>query len=149
MGDHTDHFEWNGGHPALDLVNTLDERPSDAPVEKLATYRDLLEFSELAGLIEPRTTAALLRPASRSGSRVVKCVRRLREHLHDVLAAADSGRPARQNSIWMRFLPPFRRRVQRSNWSHRLRRDTPVTAGFQRRRPKSRCMPVHSPSKRC
>ena len=26
-------FEWSGGHPALDLVNTLDERPSPAPIE--------------------------------------------------------------------------------------------------------------------
>jgi predicted RNA-binding Zn ribbon-like protein len=96
MGDHTDHFDWNGGHPALDLVNTLDERPSDGPVEKLATYRNLLGFTELAGLVEPRTAAALLRAAGRSGSRIVKQARRLREHLHDVLAAADSGRPARQ-----------------------------------------------------
>ena len=32
-------FEWSGGHPALDLVNTLDERPSAAPIENLATYR--------------------------------------------------------------------------------------------------------------
>jgi predicted RNA-binding Zn ribbon-like protein len=96
MSDHTDHFEWNGGHPALDLVNTLDERPSGAPVEKLADYRDLLRFAELAGLIEPRTAAALLRRAGRSGAGIVKRARRLREHLHDVLAAAHSGRPARQ-----------------------------------------------------
>jgi predicted RNA-binding Zn ribbon-like protein len=96
MSNYTDHFEWNGGHPALDLVNTLDERPSRAPVENLATYRDLLGFVELAGLIEPRTAAALQRPAGRSGSGIVKRARRLREHLHDVLAAANSGRPARQ-----------------------------------------------------
>ncbi len=96
MADHTDHFEWNGGHPALDFVNTLDERPSDAPIEKLATYRDLVRFAELAELIEPRTAAALLRSGGRSGSDIVKRARRLREHLHDVLAAANSGRPARQ-----------------------------------------------------
>lgn len=99
MGDHTDHFEWNGGHPALDLVNTLDERPSGAPVEKLAVYRDLLSFAELAGLIEPRTAAALGRLTGRSGLHIVKRTRRLREHLHDVLAAAHSGRPARQPDL--------------------------------------------------
>ena len=32
----SDRFEWSGGHPALDLVNTLDERPSSAPIENLA-----------------------------------------------------------------------------------------------------------------
>src|SRR6185437_13438114 len=36
----------------LDLVNTLDERPSGAPVENLATYGDLVRFAELAGLIK-------------------------------------------------------------------------------------------------
>jgi predicted RNA-binding Zn ribbon-like protein len=96
MGDHTDRFEWNGGHPALDFVNTLDERPSDAPIEKLATYRDLVRFAELAGLIERRTGAGPLRPGGRSCSRIVKRARKVREHLHDVLAAANSGQPARQ-----------------------------------------------------
>ena len=36
---------------------------------------------------------------SRSGSTVVKSARRLREHLHDVLAAANSGRSARQPDL--------------------------------------------------
>ena len=40
MSNRGDPFEWSGGHPALDLVNTLDERPFDAPIENLATYRD-------------------------------------------------------------------------------------------------------------
>jgi predicted RNA-binding Zn ribbon-like protein len=96
MGDHTDRFEWNGGHPALDFINTLDERPSDAPIEKLATYRDLARFAELAGLIERRTAAGLLLPDGRSDSRIVNRARKVREHLYDVLAAANSGRPARQ-----------------------------------------------------
>ena len=52
MRDRGDRFEWSGGHPALDLVNTLDERPSPAPIENLATYRDLTRFAELAGLID-------------------------------------------------------------------------------------------------
>jgi predicted RNA-binding Zn ribbon-like protein len=89
-----DRFEWNGGDPALDLVNTLDERPSRAPIERLATYRDLAEFAELAGLIDRRTAGGLLRLGG--GLQIVKRARKLREHLHDVLAAASSGRPARR-----------------------------------------------------
>ena len=35
MSGRDDKFEWNGGHPALDLVNTLDERPFPTPIENL------------------------------------------------------------------------------------------------------------------
>jgi predicted RNA-binding Zn ribbon-like protein len=92
-------FEWSGGHPALDLVNTLDERPSSTPIENLATYHDLTRFAALAGLLDRRTAARLQRLDSRSGSHIVKRARKLREHLHDVLAAANSGRPARQGDL--------------------------------------------------
>ena len=82
-------FEWSGGHPALDLVNTLDERPSPTPIENLATYQDLTRFAALAGLLDRRTAARLQRLDSRSGSPIAKRARKLREHLHDVLAAAN------------------------------------------------------------
>jgi len=35
MSKRADPFEWGGGHPALDFVNTLDERPLDRPIENL------------------------------------------------------------------------------------------------------------------
>jgi predicted RNA-binding Zn ribbon-like protein len=89
-----DRFEWSGGDPALDLVNTLDERPSQAPIERLATYRDLTEFAELAGLIDRRIASRLRRLGGTS--QIVKRACELREHLHDVLAAARSGRPPRR-----------------------------------------------------
>jgi predicted RNA-binding Zn ribbon-like protein len=95
ISDRANRFEWSGGHPALDLVNTLDERPSDAPIDNLATYRDLMRFAELAGLVDRRTAARLPQLDGRSGTHIVKRARKLREHLHDVLAAANSGRPAR------------------------------------------------------
>src|SRR6185369_11953527 len=96
MSGRANPFEWSGGHPALDLVNTLDERPSPSPIENLATYRDLTRFAALAGLIDHRTGARLQRLDGRSGALVAKRARKLREHLHDVLAAANSGRPARR-----------------------------------------------------
>jgi predicted RNA-binding Zn ribbon-like protein len=99
QGQRTDPFEWSGGHPALDLVNTLDERPSPTPIENVATYHDLTRFAVLAGLIDRRTAARLQRLDSRSGSLIVKRARKLREHLHDVLAAANSRRPARQRDL--------------------------------------------------
>ena len=99
QAERADPFEWGGGHPALDLVNTLDERPSSTPIENLATYQDLTRFAALAGLIDHRTGARLQRLDDRSGALVVKRARKLREHLHDVLAAANSGRPARQPDL--------------------------------------------------
>jgi predicted RNA-binding Zn ribbon-like protein len=96
MSDRADPFEWAGGHPALDLVNTLDERPSRSPVENLATYRDFVRFAELARLIEPPIAARLRHLDGPSCSRLVRRARKLREHLHDVLAAAHRGRPAPQ-----------------------------------------------------
>ena len=92
-------FEWSGGHPALDLVNTLDERPSDEPIDNLVTYRDLVRFVEAAGIVEPSVAAKLLRLHGRACARVAKRARRLREHLHAILAAAHAGRPARRADL--------------------------------------------------
>ena len=87
MSDRADPFEWSGGHPALDFVNTLDERSFEQPIENLATYRDLVRFAELAGLVEPAVAASLQSVTGPAGSRIVKRARDLREHAHDVLAA--------------------------------------------------------------
>lgn len=99
MTDRADPFDWSGGHPALDYVNTLDERPSASPVEHLARYQDLVRFAELAGLVAPATAARLLSLNGRACARVLGRARKLREHLHDVLAAAHSGRPAQQRDL--------------------------------------------------
>lgn len=92
-------FDWSGGHPALDLVNTVDERPSGSPVELLAAYRDLVRFVGLAGLVDASLAARLLHLNGRACLRVVKGARKLREHLHDVLSAAHRGRPARARDL--------------------------------------------------
>lgn len=92
-------FDWSGGHPALDFVNTLDERPSGAPVENLSTYGDLVRFAGLAGIIEPSVSGRLQSPKEPAGTRIAKRARALREHLHAVLAVAHVGRPAPKISL--------------------------------------------------
>src|SRR5688500_10882544 len=87
MTRRTNSFEWSGGHPALDLVNTLDERPSDAPIDRLATYDDLVSFSELSGFIAPSAAKRLRSLGGTPRARVARRVRELREHLYDVLTA--------------------------------------------------------------
>jgi predicted RNA-binding Zn ribbon-like protein len=96
MSKLTDPFEWSGGHPALDFVNTLDERSFDPPIENLATYRDLVRFTELAGLIRPPTAKLLRGAAGPASTRVARQARQLREQLHRILAAQHSERQASQ-----------------------------------------------------
>ncbi|MBZ0123275.1 MAG: CGNR zinc finger domain-containing protein [Roseovarius sp.] len=99
MSERADPFEWSGGHPALDLVNTLDERPFDQPIENLAGYRDLVRFAELARLIEPALAATLQTLSGPACSRVAKRARELREHVHGVLAAVHKQRPVSQRDL--------------------------------------------------
>ena len=99
MSGGADRFEWSGGHPALDLVNTLDERPFDRPIENLASYRDLVRFAELARLIEAPLAARLHTLTGPACSRVAQRARELREHVHGVLAAGHKRRPASQRDL--------------------------------------------------
>ena len=99
MSGSADPFEWSGGHPALDLVNTLDERPCDQPIENLASYRDLVRFAELSGLIEPALAAKLRIRTEPACSRVAKRARELREHVHGVLAAVHKRKPMSQRDL--------------------------------------------------
>ena len=92
-------FDWSGGHPALDLVNTLDERPSCAPIEKLVAYRDLVSFTERAGLVEPSVAVMLRSLSGPACARVLRRTRELREHLYAVLAANEVGRPIEPTAL--------------------------------------------------
>jgi predicted RNA-binding Zn ribbon-like protein len=99
MSERADPFDWSGGHPALDLVNTLDERPFDQPIENLASYGDLVRFAELARLVDLGLAATLRTLKGPACSRVVKRARALREHVHDVLAAVHKQRPVAQRDL--------------------------------------------------
>jgi len=60
-------FELIAGHPALDLINTLDNRFSDppsGPQERILTYDDLLRFVQQSGLLTDRQARKLKRLAS-------------------------------------------------------------------------------------
>jgi predicted RNA-binding Zn ribbon-like protein len=92
-------FDWSGGHPALDFVNTLDERPSGAPVENLATYGNLVRFAALAGLIDASASNRLRRLEGPNCSRIARRARALREHLHAMLAASHAGKKVPKSSL--------------------------------------------------
>src|SRR5215813_13376268 len=82
-----DPFDLSGGHPALDFVNTLDERPFPEPVENLAEYRDLVRFVELTGLVVPSQASALRKRAAVDHAAIARRARQLREHLYETLTA--------------------------------------------------------------
>ena len=94
-------FDLSGGHPVLDLVNTLDWRFRESgPEELLETYADLLRFTEQTGLIGAAEARKLLRsvPATKA-LKVVAAVRELREAAANVLYAAVDAKNPSQSAV--------------------------------------------------
>lgn len=83
----------------MDFVNTLDERPSGAPVENLRTYGELVRFAELAGLIEASASNRLRLVEGPNFSRIATRARALREHLYAILVATHSGKTLPKASL--------------------------------------------------
>jgi predicted RNA-binding Zn ribbon-like protein len=90
-------FSFVGGDPGVDFVNTVDSWWSDAPVDRLTSYDDLLDWSAEAGLVCFELLASLRRAASEreeDAQRALRRARSFRGHLYRILAAAVSSRPA-------------------------------------------------------
>ncbi len=87
-------FKLHAGHPALELVNTLDMRFSAQSVELLPTYGDLLHFTVQLQLLPSEQGRKLARTVSEAqAQRVLASTLELREALAKVLYAwADGGR---------------------------------------------------------
>jgi predicted RNA-binding Zn ribbon-like protein len=94
-------FQLNAGHPALDFVNTLDNRFSDTgPVELLIRNADLLSFVRQSHLMEsPRIKALEDRQDSRAAAKVLRSAHELREALAGVFYAGVSGTGIRSLGI--------------------------------------------------
>jgi predicted RNA-binding Zn ribbon-like protein len=89
------HFNLCAGHPALDFVNSLDNRfrASGGPTELLPDYAALLRFARAAGLIDQgaaRRLADGVSPAA--AARGLRAARELREALAAALYAHAAGR---------------------------------------------------------
>lgn len=88
-------FDLCGGHPALDFVNSLDNRyREDGPNEMLNGYADVLRFLAETHLLDPQRAQWLSRTVtSETGGRVVEAVHALREAAATVLYSAVAGDP--------------------------------------------------------
>jgi predicted RNA-binding Zn ribbon-like protein len=84
----TSNFELVAGHPALDLVNTLSNRPDPARQhENLRSVDDLLRWAELAGIVSGRDRAAGSMLAAHDAERVLNDAIRLREVIYRITTA--------------------------------------------------------------
>lgn len=93
-GEKTPRFDLCGGHPALDFVNSLDNRFGESgPAELLQSYDDLLRFAGQNRLLEPRQARLLARAASpEEATRALRSARELREALASVFYGQVDGR---------------------------------------------------------
>jgi predicted RNA-binding Zn ribbon-like protein len=92
----TKQFKLHAGHPALELVNTLDLRFSTTPEELLPAYRDLLRLTAQLRLITAEQARRLVRTVDgRDARRILASTVELREALSAVLYAwIDGGKPS-------------------------------------------------------
>jgi predicted RNA-binding Zn ribbon-like protein len=88
-------FELSGGQPALDLVNTLDDRfENQTPLELLTDYDALLRFTEQTGLLDAEQVRLLTKSVPpNAAARALRSVRELREALATALYGKLEGRP--------------------------------------------------------
>jgi len=90
-------FKLHGGHPALDLVNTLDWRFRAGGVEELLeSYDDVIRFSAQSELLAAKEARRLRRSVTDTAAeRALAAVRELREALAEIFyAGLDGRRPA-------------------------------------------------------
>lgn len=107
-------FSTLGGHAALDLLNT---RPigTEGPVERLASFDDVLAWCAQFGVIEP-ADARRLRNAQ-GGAAALGEVRALREHLRAAVAA-----PSAKHHSWRTLTAALNTALARRPIVYRLER---------------------------
>ena len=88
-------FDLCGGHPALDLVNSLDNRFSpDGPHERLVSYGDLLRLLEESGLLSRERVRLLNKSVPpEAAARTLQSARELREAAAAVFYRNVAGDP--------------------------------------------------------
>ena len=87
-------FELTGGHPCLDLANTVDDRRTSSPKELLASPEDLVDWGRQTGVITTRDSARLVERALRhhaEAERALARVRVVREIIFAVFSAIARG----------------------------------------------------------
>jgi predicted RNA-binding Zn ribbon-like protein len=127
-------FDLCGGHPALDFVNSLDNRyREDGPNEMLTSYADLLRFLTETHLLDPHRARVLSKSvAPDTAERVIQSVRALREATAAVLYSTLGGEPP--SSADLRLLEKYFLEASRHRELHWEGADVSAATGDQPRR---------------
>jgi predicted RNA-binding Zn ribbon-like protein len=82
-----------GGHPALDLVNTVTARNTSAPLDWLDGYERVLEWARLAKVSDEKVLTLLRKQAAGSfAARALARLKQFREALHTAYSALVTGK---------------------------------------------------------
>ena len=94
-------FQLIGGHPAVDLVNTLDWRFRETgPEELLSDYQALLRFAGQSGLMDStQVTQSVHAVSIAEAATTLERIRALREAAADVFYSVVDGRTPHSDSI--------------------------------------------------
>ena len=87
-------FDLCGGHVALDFANTVSDRPSSAPIDRLDDYGDLVRFAVQTGITTKTAARSLLRKAESdpaSAEAALAAARTLREALYALFFSQAAG----------------------------------------------------------
>jgi predicted RNA-binding Zn ribbon-like protein len=83
-------FDQTGGHAVLDFANTVSERTSPSPIERLTSYDDVVEFARQLSLLSDADAASLHTRAREDSAEAARIHRRaieLRDAIHSVFTA--------------------------------------------------------------
>ena len=89
-------FELSGGRPCLDFVNTLDERLTDRPVERLRQFGDLVSWAAQTQAIS-RQEVAMLRRYGLNRPRAAQAALRRATMVREAIFAVCSAASQRRN----------------------------------------------------
>jgi predicted RNA-binding Zn ribbon-like protein len=95
MATSTSDMRLSGGHPALDLANTIDSRRGRWGPDFLHSFDDLLVLAERTAVLDSVAVSSLRQKASADPERARAVVAQpltLREAIHQVFIAEDTGR---------------------------------------------------------
>lgn len=93
-------FEWDGNHPVLNFVNTLDERFSEQPLERLTNYGALLNFMEQSQLLNSDVVSVMGQYTTTAwAEQTLQAVLKLRESLWMLLDSRENEGHEAQRAI--------------------------------------------------
>jgi predicted RNA-binding Zn ribbon-like protein len=95
-------FAFSGGWLCLDFANTLEERLSGSPVERLNTYADLLAWSRQAGILDTSEAGRLWEQAKAEPAQAeleLVSIKQARELIYRIFDALSRGEAAQAEDM--------------------------------------------------